>query len=478
MSKGKGYLLPDDPYTEELRWFLVAVPDRDEYVRAALGAYTRFSKWYVWERTGDNSGALAADAWDEAIHETLRAWEMSLLDTLLANTDEVETLLRELIALQCCAGSGPTAEDFYPDGIQIAPNDDQVDTTGSDVVRDTGTPPGSFVDWASYDTAFCAEVTAFVDETLPFILNIAEEFFDVVQTVAFPVVIAAAAAIAAAMGIAVPAFFLSATQIASAIELIRGLLTDGDTVFDTYAAEIAAARQTLICSIYAEDTAEAAAAAFRTELAVASPKGYDWIRSTAPLDFLIRRLFNADTDADNSGGFGGPGGDCACDTPLVAGTNAIPIAYTVSSPSHGSNHNFTESGGDHTITGNVSGNYAGLRLLGWSGRTYTHLRDLTGWNIVQDYGTIWVGVSGNYNSLRLTTSAPSSLGGYPGGCNTWVQADRQSDPVVTDLCSNISGGERAPNEWVYVGIPSTEVADGTYIEYTFRAYRIVELAAA
>lgn len=305
------YLLPaGDAYTAEKRCLIVTIPNKDEYLYALMGSLDYLGTWVAWERDAAKRGRDAARAWKEANEET-RACMMVC--------DDIVSLLEQILDTQCCGPGGFSPDDFLDGGTTIAPTEDYVNQDGSDVVRDVGDPPASST-WAAYDEALCAEATAFVDETLPAILDILEALVGGIQSVTIAFVTTVAAAIVGITGIAIPGIFLSVGALSQAVEIVQTLINGDETGFDVMKANIAANRQTLICSIVNENTPEAAYNAFMLELQATDATAYDWIRANAPMPYLIRRLFNEDTDFNNSGGFGGGTGDCSnCSTPPPAG---------------------------------------------------------------------------------------------------------------------------------------------------------------
>jgi len=134
------YPTPPEPAAEEsLRWFLVAVPDRLEYVRAGLGAYTEMAKDYMWGLEGyESTSEDAAQSWAKAVAATLEALEMGFPDILLGYIDGVEELLEAIRDSQCCPEGGPAPIGF--DGQFIGDELDIVEPP--DVTPGTELPPG------------------------------------------------------------------------------------------------------------------------------------------------------------------------------------------------------------------------------------------------------------------------------------------------------------------------------------------------
>lgn len=121
------YPLPDGdpPYTTDLRWFLVAIPDDAAFVRAALGIYTELASYWKWGKEGNEAGRQdAAETWQTAVEATLESLEMGFPDILLGYIDQVEGLLTQLIEAQCAC-------DAVQDPIADLKSDDW--TTGDSV---------------------------------------------------------------------------------------------------------------------------------------------------------------------------------------------------------------------------------------------------------------------------------------------------------------------------------------------------------
>lgn len=69
--QNNGYLLPDPLTGYELVCLQMQIPNTRLYRAAIYGAITELTKWWNWERTGDNSGSIAAQYWRQLILETL-----------------------------------------------------------------------------------------------------------------------------------------------------------------------------------------------------------------------------------------------------------------------------------------------------------------------------------------------------------------------------------------------------------------------
>lgn len=141
------YPIPEKPWSAEFSYFLVAVPADRAFVRALKGHFTELGSATFWgEEARDPDRFEAAERMLEAIDETWRLIEMGFPDNLLAAIDEVEPLLRDLIASQCCptdpwGGQGYTGT--YEDGNDV-PQD----------IIDAGFATGA-TDYAGFDDYKC-----------------------------------------------------------------------------------------------------------------------------------------------------------------------------------------------------------------------------------------------------------------------------------------------------------------------------------
>lgn len=70
-QSNRGYLLPEPLTGYELDCLTVKVPRNKTYQYAIIGAITTLTKWWQWERTGDNSGSIAAQYWRDIILDSL-----------------------------------------------------------------------------------------------------------------------------------------------------------------------------------------------------------------------------------------------------------------------------------------------------------------------------------------------------------------------------------------------------------------------
>lgn len=151
------YPPPDDvPGVDGLRYFIVAIPDDEKYVQAAMGAYTEMaSRWFWGKEVRDPDADIIAQHWYEAIAETLEAWEMGGFETLIGHIDEIEGLLRSRELQECC-------------------DNPAISFLGTEQIPDAGygyedTYPSTWGDGetiasqADYDEVLCAMAHRFVD---------------------------------------------------------------------------------------------------------------------------------------------------------------------------------------------------------------------------------------------------------------------------------------------------------------------------
>lgn len=294
-----------DAFTDILRWFLVAVPDKPEYIRAAEGAYTELTKYWMWDGEVGDANA-AADSWDEAVDETLRALEMGFPDTLLGHIDEVETLLRQI------AGSNDT--------VVCCPDVPGADTLVSDVPANletstTDVAGGTFPDGmtqSEFETYLCNAATAYVDK----LIELPDDAVEIFQTgfatvVTLIVVFTTGAYIGIAGAIA---GVVTVTTILNAIgileDIIKGI-TDGTEDNPTVPSqEMLDAKQSLVCAITQANDAASAASALRNAIGDAVTSiGWTNLLLLWPHETLLAKVFNGDTTE-------APAAVCNCADPV------------------------------------------------------------------------------------------------------------------------------------------------------------------
>lgn len=74
-DKKTGYLLPEQLVDHDLLCLSMKIPNDELYRAAITGAIYTLNQWYNWQRTGDNSGSIAASYWRELIFNTLEITE-------------------------------------------------------------------------------------------------------------------------------------------------------------------------------------------------------------------------------------------------------------------------------------------------------------------------------------------------------------------------------------------------------------------
>lgn len=261
------YPLPQEPALGDLRWLLVAIPGgpddlQVEYRRAALDAYTRLAQEYMWGLEGPErpDSYEAAQAWEQAIAETLRALEMGFPDILLSYIDEVEDKLDAIaaaIAMSSCC---------YPNPYDIPLNTDPAPEEG------VGDVPAPVIgagyaedenDWSGWQDYKCdaahAVVTIMTDQ--------AQKIADAIETagvisLGFLVILIG---ILAAGAVGAAAFILtlvSAATAATTLLLAIQALTDPDDI-SNFAQEFIDNHDALVCAIFQADGPDAAVAAVK-----------------------------------------------------------------------------------------------------------------------------------------------------------------------------------------------------------------------
>jgi len=255
------YPLPEEgpPYTAGLRWFLVAVPDDVAFVRAALGAYTEFTKYWVWGKEGKEAGRNeAAQVWESAVAATLEALEMGFPDILLGHIDEVEDLLRQLSALSGCCGelSHPFADlltDPWQDGDPVPEN-----------IVDAGFAT-STSDQAGYTDYKCLIANVAVQDLIEKINRLAQLIDEsnwvvggvaaIASILTFVVALPAAATVLTAMALGLVA---GAGTAAGVWAWLNGV---GKATAESTALALDAVYDELVCAIYQADGPDAATTA-------------------------------------------------------------------------------------------------------------------------------------------------------------------------------------------------------------------------
>lgn len=225
------------------------------------------------------------------------------LQTLLDHVDEVESLLAEIRDRPCCDDGQIWQVVTDPDGI-VQP---EADTTGQDVVWDTGDPPGDAADWAEATLMRCAQAERFASglaEWVPIVAAI-----HALPTIGILTVLSYAYGGLAAVGITAAAV-VGAFSVSQAYEFLAGLRELAGLGPDYGAAEDELndpdVINEIVCAIITSSTAAEAENAIDVALAEHAPTAYPMIR-LLPLRWALGRLFNLDVDAS---GFGGPCREC------------------------------------------------------------------------------------------------------------------------------------------------------------------------
>lgn len=318
------YLLPNDPTLNELECMLVFYPNRVEYRRALLGQIIDLTKYWFWEPDGAGGQNVAADAWDEAVAETLECHSVSFCADLLATLERIEECV--------CAGqniTGPTTygvddgSDLYPYSgpAPLPPDGPDLSVDPYPVTPQSDLNGDGFVDQAEWEDYVCGAANFVVDALI--------DWFD------FCIFIKQLNILwNDALGALLPiiARYVPGT-IDDAAVIAIGLAQDAANHFQAVTIQmledgkvaLEAQRNALNCAMVGELTADDAAAAF---LAVLSGAGVDAsiiaLLQTGPMFFLASMIWNAAFDHDIAY-------SCNCDDPVsfthVTGQTEMSVGY-------------------------------------------------------------------------------------------------------------------------------------------------------
>jgi len=374
------YPLPDEgpPYTADLRWFLVAVPDDTAFVRAAMGAYTELTKYWMWGHEGKEPGRNeAAQVWEAAVAATLEALEMGFPDVLLGHIDDVETLLQGLIDKPCCIDASGI-EGLYPGWESIVGGPDEIDNTGYDIVADIGSPPTGAADWTEWHSKLCEAAQKYADG-LPRVINLAETVQGIIQGLTIAAVGALIATATTLVGIPIVVLGI-ATTVLDLLERLESLreLAGLANPWDEMREALDNARQDIVCAIITADTPLQASQQVQGAIIAAHPSAWDWIRLLTFPGNAMQRIFNMQSDV--AGGFYGPCGTCG--DPVPTGIWLFQESFDVWTGYQTDEHCFTSHQG-------LTADFVIVFLYGDETRTIPLVGDLT---VVSDSAE---GVSGN-----------------------------------------------------------------------------------
>jgi len=307
------YPTPPEPAAEEtLRWFLVAVPDRQEYVRAGLGAYTEMAKDYMWGLEGyESTSEDAAQSWAKAVAATLEALEMGFPDILLGYIDQVEELLEAIRDSQCCTPGGPSPIGF--DGQFIGDELDIVEPPGVQPAAEL--PPGwvdhpdnpgdGSWDLELYRIALCDKANRFVNAlTATFrrwtsissfnAWDFARELVQAIIALVFP------GRVDDLLLWAWDAYYDALDALGDWVSGLLGLSVK-DAMQDIYTTWLSTERDAAVCAIVQAGTADRAADDVRDILqGLASGAAWSLFWSAFPLRHIMRKMF------DMEDGYEGP----------------------------------------------------------------------------------------------------------------------------------------------------------------------------
>lgn len=221
-----------------MRYYLVAIPDDDAYLAAAMGVYTELANHWKWgEEAEDPDSDQIEQQWLDAIFETLEMIMTNPLNTLIDQTDEIESLLRALNQVRdVCCPSNVT----YLDPTNL-PTD-----SGYHWDSELGSPPSTWGDGETvadaddYKQLLCAQADRYVD----YLVDVASQFEKALAAGAIILgVVAAALTVLAGIGLLIEIAYLDA---ASAVSAIASGGVSG--VFSGASDSIEAARDDIKCA--------------------------------------------------------------------------------------------------------------------------------------------------------------------------------------------------------------------------------------
>jgi hypothetical protein len=158
----KAYLLPENvrPFADAC--LLVYYPDDELYRMSLVSAIEHFTRWTSWERTGNNSGKLAADRWLESFEKTMLGIDNG--ECVIMSQTDIDCIIEKLCCLEeimscckCCNGQNAGIYDNPP------PSD-----PGNPYIppgTETTTPDAAFLAW------FCAAINRVIDVHIEFLDN-------------------------------------------------------------------------------------------------------------------------------------------------------------------------------------------------------------------------------------------------------------------------------------------------------------------
>lgn len=188
--KNSGYLIPTPIEGYDTVCLKLEIPDHPLYRAAIVGAITTLSKWWSWEKTGDNSGSIAAQMWRNLIISTLEIGDCGgEFVPVFTNGDEFENLiggcefeLENLIELLEQLDMKFTLNgEVYEPAIPLIP---ACGCGTENNESDYGVPvPGSIPGGIDYSniTTLCD----FITTTIPFIRNQVDVFLDTIGNGSF-----------------------------------------------------------------------------------------------------------------------------------------------------------------------------------------------------------------------------------------------------------------------------------------------------
>ena len=239
-SRIMAFTAPDDVESvTELTYFLVAIPDDEKYIQAAMGSYTNLANRWLWgEETEHEDSEEIQQQWLNAIAETLEAYEMGFAATLLGHVDEIEALLQALQGIGSCCGDNLTYLPTTP-----VPNDDEL--TYEDNEPATWGDSETVDDLDDYQDILCGAAHSYVD-LLVYQSNQMDGLVEgsLLTIAAIGTILGALAT--AGLSLLVEAALASAIFTAIMASWIVDLFSDAGTALES-------ARSAIICAIFTGD---------------------------------------------------------------------------------------------------------------------------------------------------------------------------------------------------------------------------------
>jgi hypothetical protein len=291
--------IPDDPEgITGWQWFLLPVPDDPTYIEAAWDAFSELTKPWNWGKEGRVPDSdIAAQTWADAIYEALRVRDMGFPDLLLQYTDEVESLLRQLIQQSACC-------DFIPGGDQVIVGDDG-DLEGSDTDIDGEVFPDGIADEDEMRDYLCDAASAWADEFANVPDRINALVSASIQSVILAILAYTGGAFLAISGTLIGGLF-TLGEFFTVLGAIESILSSEDRPPGPIETALIGAKDDLVCAIVCANDAAGAGAEVRGVIAdlelstVWENLLFLWANNS-----VMARIFNGNSSA--------PSATCDCD---------------------------------------------------------------------------------------------------------------------------------------------------------------------